>query len=156
MNAMNRFWNACTLACALYLLQGVGCLQPATAQGQTGGRWQQIVEARKEFIKSRIRLKAEQEERFWKDYEEYMRARQQLLVERRRLRPEAVSRTATDAELYAFIEQHTALKKKEIELEELYYRRFKSYLTAAQLFELYKTEEDFMRWLLQELRERRR
>lgn len=149
---MNYLLNACWMTLLFLLSTGA----PACAQGTAGGRWQQIVEARKEFIKSRIRLDAAQEERFWKDYEEYMRARQQLLVERRRLKPEKVSRTAGDAELYAFIEQHIALKKKEVELEEQYYRRFKSYLTAAQLFELYKTEQDFIRWLLQELRERRR
>ncbi|GIV38450.1 MAG: hypothetical protein KatS3mg033_0250 [Thermonema sp.] len=153
---MYRLLNACILIISVFYWLLAGINTPAHAQGPGGGRWQQIVEARKEFVKSRIRLRPEQEERFWKDYEEYMRARQQLLVERRRLKPESVSRTASDAELYAFIEQHMALKKREIELEEQYYRRFKSYLTAEQLFELHKTEQEFVRWLLEELRERRR
>lgn len=122
----------------------------------TDGRWQQIKEARKLYIKERLQLGNHQEKQFLQDYDAYLDQRQALARQRQRINREKPGPASPDSVLLHRLETMWQLRRHEVELDESYYQRFRAYLRPYQLLELYRLEQEFFRWMFSYLRERKK
>lgn len=103
--------------------------------------------ARLKFIKERLNLKPEQAPKFEELYLQYINKKRELLIAERNLRN--VTITVTDEELYKNVDTYIKLKKQEGELEAEYKDKFLKVLNIRQLVELYNSEREFLRFMLQ-------
>ncbi|MGD1841617.1 MAG: Spy/CpxP family protein refolding chaperone [Thermonemataceae bacterium] len=115
-------------------------------------KFEKIKEARKEFIAKRLNLKTDQKNKFLDTYDTYAVEKEQLRKKRRQLRQTSVSLTASDDELLASVEQLINLQQKEVDIEKKYMQQFKSFLSPRQLVEMYRSDKEFNRILLNKLR----
>jgi hypothetical protein len=125
------------------------------AQHRAGGQNIQRVQAAKVgYITERLDLTPEQAERFWPVYRRYQ-------AEQRALRRPAVaaarehiraSTEKSEAQLRQSIDDNLKMQEERLALKRKYKDEFLRVISAQQLMELYKAEQDFNRLLLQRVR----
>lgn len=146
---MNRLKTLC------WLLFGVGVLltaAPASAQTKPG--LQRIQNAKIGLITNRLNLTTEQSQQFWPVYNEYEAKKQDVRLTIRRLNAETNNLTASDERILADLREMMTLRQKEVDLDKEYMNRFLKIINVRQLAELYKTEQQFTRMLLEKLNRR--
>lgn len=125
-------------------------LTTSAAMAQEGGR-QKIESAKIGMITNRLSLSPEQATQFWPVYNEYNGKKQELNRRVRQLRNEPTRSTLSDDQLKNGLREANATKQKIADLDNEYMDRFLKVITAKQLTELYTTERDFNKILLNQL-----
>ena len=122
----------------------------AGAQDDNGR--QRIEAAKIAMITNRLNLTTEQASQFWPVYNEYNGKKQELNRRVRELNREP-GRGAPNDQLLNGLREVNATKQKIADLDNEYLDRFLKVISPAQLKELYQTERDFNRRLLERLQQ---
>lgn len=125
-------------------------LTAPVAWAQDGGR-QKIESAKIGMITNRLSLTPEQATQFWPVYNEYNGKKQELNRRVRQLRDEPSRNSLNDDQLKNGLREANATKQKIADLDNEYMDRFLKVITPKQLNELYQTERDFNKILLNQL-----
>jgi Spy/CpxP family protein refolding chaperone len=124
--------------------------QVASAQNYLEGR-QKIESAKIGMITNRLNLTTDQAPQFWAVYNEYNAKKQELNKRIRQLGNEPQRSNLNNNQLMDGLREMNATKQKLADLDEEYMSRFLKVITPAQLTELYKTEQQFNKMLLNRL-----
>jgi Spy/CpxP family protein refolding chaperone len=116
---------------------------------------EQITSAKIGLITTRLNLTTEQAPQFWAIYNEYSDKKFTIRQDLRKTRVTNTSLTSTDAQVQESLNQMLAIRQKEVDLEKEYMNKFLKTISPRQLAELYKTEQDFTKLLLERLEYRR-
>ena len=136
---------------AIYIIGFVALLfTGSSALAQDGGR-QKIESAKIGMITNRLNLTPDQASQFWPVYNEYNGKKQELNRRVRQLRSEPARNSLSDDQLKNGLREANATKQKLADLDEEYMDRFLKVITPKQLNELYQTERDFNKILLQQM-----
>lgn len=126
------------------------------AMAQRGERdMRQIYDAKVSMISNRLKLSAEQSEKFWPIYHEYSEKRREIRRAQRGVINERREGGMTDKTALMNLKEVQELKQKEVDLEKQYQERFLTVITPTQLAELQSAEKSFNDMLLQRLDRRR-
>lgn len=137
-----------------WLVFGAGLLLTTAASAQNKPGLQRIQNAKIGLITNRLNLTTEQSQQFWPVYNEYEAKKQEVRVAIRRLNAETNNLTASDDRILSDIREMMSLRQKEVDLDKDYMNRFLKIINVRQLAELYKTEQQFTRMLLEKLNRR--
>lgn len=137
----------------ILFLTGVFCLTMVLAShAQRGGEdMRQIHDAKVSMISNRLKLTAEQSEKFWPIYNEFSEKRRGIRRAQRKVINERRDGGLTDKVALENLKEVQELKQKEVDLEKQYQDRFLSVITPSQLAELQSAEKSFNDMLLQRL-----
>lgn len=131
---------------SLLLIGGV-----VLAQGD--GR-QKIEAAKIGMITNRLNLTPDQATAFWPIYNEYNARKQDLNKHVRQLNNAPGRQSFTDSDVLSDLKEINATKQKLADLDDEYLNKFLKVISPAQVAELYKTEQDFNKILLQRMRQK--
>lgn len=114
-----------------------------------GGEKKEKIEAlRVAFITQQLNLTADESQKFWPLYNEYM---DKLKSARREFK--TLSGTfATDKEAQDYLDAELLLKQRELSLYKEYYDKFKKVIPVKKVALLRQAEEEFKKALLQQLK----
>lgn len=119
--------------------------------GQNQENLQKVETAKIGFITQRINLTTSQATVFWPLYNDYSTKKKEYRTLLKKMREETGNLSATDEKILGNLKETFTLRKKEIDLDAEYFEKFKKVLSARQLAELYKAEQEFTRLLLSKL-----
>jgi Spy/CpxP family protein refolding chaperone len=139
-----RFLRPASLLLGLLLVGTAG-------MGQTKPALQRIQNAKIGLITNRLNLTTEQSQQFWPLYNEYEAKKMDVRLAIRKLNAETNNLTASDDNILADLRDMMSLRQKEVDLDKEYMNRFLKVVNVRQLAELYKTEQQFNRLLLEKL-----
>lgn len=110
------------------------------------------------FFSEKLNLTPVEAQQFWPIYNAFADEVDKLRDERFKIFGDLKHNfgNKTDSELEVAADKHIELREKEIALERKYHSKFKEVLPIAKVLSLYKAEKEFPRWLLKQVRERRR
>jgi hypothetical protein len=149
---MNIYKNYSMKIIACVLLLHVSLLSFA----QDGQALRKIEAARIALITERLDLTPQQAEKFWPLYNEYTSKREDLRREFLRARREArQNESASEEESKELLKKGMELKEKQLNLDKIYAEKFTTVITATQVLQLRKAEEDFRQMLLERIEKRR-
>lgn len=120
------------------------------AQDDANGR-QKIEAAKIGMITNRLNLTTDQAPQFWAVYNEYNGKKQELNRRVRQLNNQPSGSNLNNDQLVNGLREVNATKQKLADLNDEYLSRFLKVISPAQLTELYKTEQEFNKMLLQQL-----
>jgi|SRR5690554_5577125 len=118
--------------------------------------FKQIHDAKVSMITNRLKLTADQSEKFWPIYNEFSEKRREIRRAQRRIIQEKREGGMTDRTALNNLKEVQELKQKELDLEKEYQERFLTVISPSQLAELQSAEKSFNDMLLQQLDRRRR
>lgn len=127
---------------------------PEKMKERLENRRQEIDNLKKEIVESRLNLKPEQITPFRKLYDEYSLEKVQLRRKILKAKRANLSLTATDDELNKSIDELLEMKQKEVEIEKTYKTKFLKIINIRQMAEIYRSEQEFIRRLMELLREK--
>lgn len=128
--------------------------QPPHLHERIQQRKAEIEQAKRELITTRINLKPEQEKTFWEVYDKYIEERITLRRKIARAKKNGFSMAATDAELEKNFDDLIALRQKEVDMDKNYKILLLKIINIRQLSEIYRTEHDFLKRILEILRDK--
>ncbi len=134
------------------LFIGLFFLMTGIASAQTDGR-QQIEAAKIGLITNRLNLTTAQAPQFWAIYNEYNGRKQDLKKQIRQLNNTPGRQNLAESDVLSDLKEINATKQKLADLDNEYLDRFLKVISPAQVAELYKTEQDFNKILLNRLRQ---
>ena len=143
-----------TLLCCWWIATSPLWAQPPNLQDRFQQRKAEIEQVKKELITTRINLKPEQEKKFWEVYDKYIEERLVLRKKIIQTRRSGFSMASTDAELEKNIEELFALRQKEIDMDKNYKALLLKIINIRQFAELYRTEQEFIKRVLEILRDK--
>lgn len=135
----------------LILLLFVCISLPGYAQRSPSPARERISTAKIGLITDRLNLSTEQAPLFWATYNEYSDKKRGIRKQIRELREETSTLTSTDDQVQKSLQDMISLRQKEVDLEKEYMNKFLKAISPRQLAELYKTEQDFTKILLERL-----
>lgn len=127
-------------------------LATGAASAQNDGR-QKIQAAKVAMITNRLNLTPDQAQQFWPVYNEYNARKQDLNKRVRQLNNSPGRQSLTDSDVLSDLKEINATKQKLTDLDNEYLDRFLKVISPAQVAELYKTEQDFNKILLNRLKQ---
>ena len=130
------------------------CAQPPHMRKRMEDRKVEIEKAKHEFITTRINLKPEQEKSFWEVYDKYTEERIILRKKIARTKRGSFSMAATDVELEKAFDDLIAFRQKEIDMDKSYKTTLLKIISIRQLSELYRSEHEFLKKVLEILRDK--
>jgi Spy/CpxP family protein refolding chaperone len=143
---------------SIWLLLSLVCLDASAQTPDTNllfrrrfeAKRNEIEKIKKELITDRINLKPEQAPKFWPIYDKYTEER---LILRRKFRKalRAISLTDTDDDILKTVNERLALKQQEVDVEKKAKEELLKIINVRQLAELYFTEQEFLKRVLQVL-----
>jgi Spy/CpxP family protein refolding chaperone len=116
---------------------------------------EQMQSARIAFITERLDLTPETAQKFWPVYNQINQEKQALRKEEFSLRRSASVAELTEADAKKLLADMYAIKERQLKLEMEAADKYQQVLSAVQVVQLVKTEEDFRRMVINQLRERR-
>lgn len=128
-------------------------LVAGTASAQGDGR-QRIDAAKIGMITNRLNLTTEQAPQFWAVYNEYNGRKHDLNKHVRQLNNAPGRQNFNDTDVISDLKEINATKQKLADLDNEYLNKFLKVISPPQLAELYKTEQDFNKILLQRMKQR--
>ncbi len=114
-----------------------------------------VESARIALITERLELTPEQAEKFWPVYREYTMKRRELRREYLETRRHITKEKLTEEESKLLLKQGMELKERQFALDKQYSEKLSNVITAQQILQLRKAEEDFRQMLLDRLDRRR-
>lgn len=115
---------------------------------------QEIDNLKTEIVEARLNLKPEQVAPFRKLYDEYSLEKVQLRRKIMRAKRTNLSLAATDEELNQSLDELLEMKQKEVEIEKTYKAKFLKVINIRQIAEIYRSEQEFIRRLMDVLKEK--
>jgi len=112
---------------------------------------QRIESARIAYITNRLNLTTEQAPQFWAVYNEYNGRKQELNRRLRQLSGDPTRPGLTESNALADLKEINATKQKIADLDDEYMSRFLKVISPQQLRELYSSEREFNKMLLNRL-----
>jgi Spy/CpxP family protein refolding chaperone len=149
MKTTNITTGLATMLLLLTLLTGAAWAQDGE---QTPAR-QRIEAAKIGLITNRLNLTPEQAQPFWAIYNEYNARKVELNKRMRQLGNQSVRGNLAEADVTANLREMNTTRQKLADLDEEYQNKFLKVISARQVIELYNTEREFNRILLNKLRE---
>lgn len=122
---------------------------------QKNASQERITSAKIGLITTRLKLNTDQAPQFWAVYNEYTDKKLAIRQDLRKLRIENTNAKATEEEVKDALNEMLVLRQHEVDLEKEYMNKFLKTISPKQLAELYKTEQDFTKLLLERLEHRR-
>ena len=116
---------------------------------QDEDRMDKIESAKVGMITNRLNLTQEQAQTFWPIYNDYDAKKKEIRANFQKLTSESRSLAATDDKITADLKEILNIRQKEVDLEKEYYTKFLKVISPRQLAELYRTEQIFLKRLLQ-------
>jgi DNA repair exonuclease SbcCD ATPase subunit len=125
-----------------------------TIHAQPGKRKEQIRAYKIAFITERLQLTPDEAEKFWPLYNEFEAAQQEVReeMESRFGGPPPRVENMSDEELDEMIRQHIGNEKRMADLKMEYYDKFREVISVRKVFQLYQSEGEFRRKLLERLK----
>jgi hypothetical protein len=111
--------------------------------------------ARIALITNRLGLTPEQAEKFWPVYREFAQKRQEIRREFRQAQKNVDPNDQDPKKQESLVTLGLQLKQKELNLEKDYSGRIMNVITAQQLLNLRRAEQDFRQYIINELGRRR-
>lgn len=110
------------------------------------------------YFSEKLNLTPVEAQQFWPVYNGFAEEVDKLREERFKILGDLKHNfdSKTDTELEKAADKHIELFEKEVALQRKYHSKFKEVLPIAKVLSLYKAEKEFPRWLLKQVRERRR
>lgn len=130
------------------------CVDPYSQRSQRTKRIERtpkIESAKIGMITNRLNLTTDQAPQFWAVYNEYNAKKQELNRRVRQLNNGPSRSNLNNDQLVNGLREVNATKQKLADLDDEYLSRFLKVISPAQLAELYKTEQEFNKMLLQQL-----
>jgi hypothetical protein len=130
---------------------------PADARAERQNNKKEKIEAQKvAFITKKINLTPEEAQQFWPVYNQFENKIDELRKNRRRDLKQAKGNIdeLTDKEVEQLVDNEILFKQKEIDLQKEYLPKFKAILSIKKIAKLYEAEEQFKRYLLNELKDK--
>jgi Spy/CpxP family protein refolding chaperone len=121
------------------------------AQNTPSPARERISAAKIGLITDRLNLTTDQAPQFWATYNEYSDKKRDIKKQLRGFKNQNAALTATDEQVEKSLQNMMALRQKEVDLEKEYMNKFLKSISARQLAELYKTEHEFTKLLLESL-----
>ena len=112
----------------------------------------EIEEAKRELITQRINLKPEQEKQFWEVYDKYTEERIAIKRQIQKIKRNGFAMADSDEELAKSIDEVFNLRQKDLDLDKNYRTILLKIINVRQLVELHRTEQEFVKKILQILR----
>lgn len=140
------------LLIALFLLP-IGLNAQDQKQGQRQERKEEIKKYKIAYITEQVNLTSDEAQKFWPVYNEHQ-AKLDAIRKERRTKMKAFREkmeTATDADIDRMIRNGMEAKKKELQLEETYYEKYKRVLPIKKVAKLYHAEKTFKKELLKKI-----
>ncbi len=143
--------------CNMKILVSIVCIvwSSAVAMAQKPDAMDKLEGARIALITERLELTPEQAEKFWPLYREYTERRQELRKEFLSAKAQIKENGMTDEESKKLVDKGLDLKEKQVALDRDYADKFNRVITARQILQLRKAEDDFRQMLLERLEKRR-
>ena len=116
---------------------------------QDEDRMDKIESAKVGMITNRLNLTQEQAQTFWPIYNDYDAKKKEIRANFQKLTSESRSLAATDEKITSDLKEILNIRQKEVDLEKEYYTKFLKVISPRQLAELYRTEQIFLKRLLQ-------
>lgn len=139
---------------SIILLFGLCLLTGSLAFAQNRNGMQRIQSAKIALITNRLNLTPEQSQQFWAVYNEYEDKKRDVRQSIRALNAETENLTTSDDRILSSLKEMMNLRQKEVDLDKDYMNRFLKVINVRQLAELYKTEQQFTRMLIEKLNQR--
>jgi hypothetical protein len=130
----------------------------AMGQGPIREAAKEKIKARKvAFITEKINLSVEEAQIFWPLYNEYEGHKETLQREKADILKKIVAEynDTDESELEQLSDEFVEMQVKEAQLSKEYHEEFKKVLPVRKVLKLYKAENEFKRYLLEELQKRR-
>ena len=138
-----------TLLLLLILPLQVLLAQPPDAEEKI----EKVQAAKVAYITSRLNLNTTQSQAFWPVFNEFETGRRKIRFQMKGLHREAKHGQQNEEQMKASIRKRLALRQEELDLEKLYAEKFMKILSAEQVSELYESEKEFTKLLLNRWRE---
>jgi len=137
----------------LIVITGLITIVAQFAYAQRGR--EQLQSARIAFITERLNLTPETAQKFWPVYNQINQQKQELRKEEFSLRRSAGTAELSEDEAKKLVEDIYSIKEQQLALEREASGKYQEVLSAVQVIQLIKAEEDFRRMVIDQLRERR-
>ena len=144
-------YNYCNMK---FFISAVCILLSTLAFGQKPETFDKLETAKIALITERLELTPEQAEKFWPLYREYTDRQQELRREFMVARKQIKTDGMTDEESKKLVDKGLELKEKRVALDRDYADKFTRVITARQLLQLRKAEDDFKEMVLQRIEKR--
>lgn len=118
-------------------------------------RLEKIDNAKIAFITEKLSLSSEQAQRFWPIYNELNAKKSELRKKSRSFREENLS-TMTDEQVRTGLENRLNYRQRELDLDKEYMDRYLRVISPKQLAQLYRSEREFTKLLLERLQTAKR
>lgn len=154
MKRFKNIWITLLLAMASWVAvaQEEGAPLPQTADPKVR---EKVEAARIALITNRLGLTPEQAEKFWPIYREFAQKRQEIRKEFRQVQ-QSVERNKPDRQKQEeLVKLGFQLKQNELNLEKDYSGRIMNIISARQMLNLRKAEQDFRLLIINQLQQRR-
>lgn len=151
LNIFNVFFF--TLGLMLFSLSSIAQQNHIKPRKHSDQRKEKIESARIGFITQRLNLKPEQAEKFWPVYNEYQNQKKEIRKNMHKIKKMNSNLTITDEQIIKNINKMIDLKQQKLDIEKECIFKLQKVLTARQLVELHKAENDFTMMLLNKLGE---
>jgi len=145
---MNLIKNLSIATLSLLLLFG------ATVAGARGVKENKIKAKKVAFFTQKLNLNTDEAEVFWPVYNEYQEQRENLFEQRKSIHDQFARslHKMSIKEVEESLAKLVAISKGEAELLEAYVAKFKDILPDRKVAQLFVVEEDYKRFLLQQIR----
>ena len=109
------------------------------------------------FFNEHLQLSAAESAKFWPIYNDYQNRRDKITADRNNLLSyfQANSANMTAAEANQAVNRFVEYQQQETELLVTYTKRFREFLAPGKVMRIFIVENDFKKWLLENLRENR-
>lgn len=109
------------------------------------------------FLTKKLDLTPEEAQKFWPVYNQYDGKLQELRNKRREDMKNAKENVEgmSDKEIEQLVDNEMTFRQKELDLQKEYHSKFKAVLPIKKVAKLYRADEEFKRFLLNELKDRK-
>jgi hypothetical protein len=114
---------------------------------------EKVQAAKVAYITSKLNLSTAQAQNFWPVFNEFEAARRKVRTQMKSLQREGKHNQLTEEQLKANVRKRLAFRQEELDLEKQYAEKFMKVLSAAQVSELYESEKEFTKLLLNKWKE---
>jgi len=111
-------------------------------------KMEKVQAAKVAYITSKLDLNTTQAQAFWPVFNEFENARRKIRFQMKGLHREGKHGQANEEQIKANIRKRFALRQEELDLEKQSAEKFMKILSAAQVADLYESEKEFTKLLL--------
>ena len=109
---------------------------------------EKVQAAKVAYITSKLDLSTAQAQTFWPVFNEFEAARRKVRFQMKGLHRDGKHSQLNEEQMKANIRKRLALRQEELDLEKQYAEKFMKILSAAQVADLYESEKEFTKLLL--------